>query len=433
MARSWIRRFAVLVASAAAGGWLWWFAPAQPGFREFDRAVFSGVVQACANPPLIVSGEGIYSDPWTLRTLTTVASKRPNTSSAPVVVAIGDDPEGVFQSSPPSPVDFAVILKNLGRLEAKRVALGTVMAWGESDPIARAALERQLGGFESAVTCTPLTRGATPEPMPGAFLRASLPVKQVKGETALLPVVNRLPVPGTILGEGNVIAGFSELESEPAKGLPLLARWGDRVVFAFPVMAALAERGGSVENMTVRLGESLQLGPGGPIVPIDSFGRLAVSPVKAAPAPTIAAESLIDATELPASPLIVLRDDRTAADAATKRFSAGLVSSLIAIDSEAGLSPKRKFDRMQWQGEAMFLTGIVLLQVMLAGGGSFRRHLTLLLLAGLVVATQYIGACWAHGWLPGVAALGSVVAGWLVSWPPREHLIEALPAVEPGE
>lgn len=433
MARSLIRRFAVLVASAAAGYSLWWLAPSQPWFREFDRAVFSGVVQACANPPLIVSGDGTYSSPWTLRTLTSIPAKRTNDSPASVVVAIGDDPEGVFQSSPPSPVDFAVMLKNLRRLGTKRVALGTVMAWGESDPIARSALERQLNEFEMAVTATPLTRGATPEPMPGAFLRASLPVKRIKGDTALLPVVNRLPVPGTILGEGDVIAGFSELESESENGLPLLARWGDRVVFAFPMMAALAERGVPVEGMTIRLGESLQLGPDGPIVPLDAFGRLAVSPSKSSPVSPIAAESLIDATELPASPLVVLRDDRGSADEATKRFSAALVPSLAAIDAEAGLSPKRPFTRMQWQGEAMFLAGIVLLQVMLAGGGSFRRHLTLLLLVGLVIATQYIGACWAHGWLPGVAALGSVLVGWLVSWPPRERPVEPSPAIEPSE
>ena len=433
MARSIIRRFAVLVASAAAGYALWWFAPSQPWFREFDRAVFSGVVQACVNPPLIVSGEGTYLSPWTLRTLSTVAAKRTNGSPAPTVVAIGDDPEGVFQSSPPSPVDFAVMLKNLRRLGAKRVALGTVMAWSESDPIARSALERQLSEFEVAVTATSLTRGTTPELMPGAFLRASLPIDRIKGETTLLPVVNRLPVPGTILGEGNVVAGFSELESETATGLPLLARWGDRVVFAFPLMAALAERGLPVEGMTIRLGESLQLGPEGPIVPIDSFGRLAVSLAKSSPVPVVAAESLIDATELPASPLVVLRDDRGTADAATKRFSAALAPALAAIDAEAGLSPKRTFARMQWQGEAMFLAGIVLLQVMLAGGGSFRRHLTLLLLVSLVVATQYLGACWAHGWLPGVAALGSVIAGWLVSWPPRERPLVPSPAEEPGE
>lgn len=433
MARSLIRRFAVLMASAATGYALWWFAPSQPWFREFDRAVFSGVVQACANPPLIVSGEGTYSSPWALRTLTTVAAKHTNDSRVPTVVAIGDDPEGVFQSSPPSPVDFAVMLKNLRRLGAKRVALGTVMAWSENDPIARSALERQLSEFEVAVTATSLTRGTTPELMPGAFLRASLPIDHIKGETALLPVVNRLPVPGTILGEGNVVAGFSELESETATGLPLLARWGDRVVFAFPLMTALSERGLTVEGMTIRLGESLQLGPDGPIVPIDSFGRLAVSLAKSSPVSPVAAESLIDATELPASLLVVLRDDRGMADAATKRFSAALVPSLAAIDAEAGLSPKRPFSRMHWQGEAMFLVGIVLLQVMLAGGGSFRRHLTLLLLASLVVATQYIGACWAHGWLPGVAALGSVIAGWLVSWPPRERPLEPSPASESGE
>ena len=32
-----------------------------------------------------------------------------------------------------------------------------------------------------------------------------------------------------------------------------------------------------------------------------------------------------------------------------------------------------------------------------------------------------------------VAALGSVLVGWLVSWPPRERPVEPSPAIEPGE
>jgi len=416
------RRILVLLASTGAGFSVWRLAPATPEFRLLDRAAFTAVAGASCNPPLFVSGEGTRGQPWTLRTVAANGAKSKRGPAAPAVVAIGDDPERVFQSSPLSQVDYAVILKNLQRLGVKRAALGVVMAWGESDPLARAALDRQMGGFESLVTATPLTRGATSEPVPGAFLRASLPLDRVRGNAALLPVVNRLPVPGTVLGDGRELAGFTELESEaPSGALPLLARWDDRVVLAFPLVALLADRGLSVDDLDVRLGHALQLGKDGPLVPLDAFGRFAAGAAKFPPAPSIAAESLIDASAMPAGAPVVVRDDRRVADASVKRFSAALVPALQSLAASTGVSAPRPFARLSELGESLFLSGIVWFQVLLAAGGPFRRHVSLLLCAGLLVAAQFAVAGLADVWLPGLAGLAAVLAGWLVSWPPRER------------
>jgi len=85
------------------------------------------------------------------------------------------------------------------------------------------------------------------------------------------------------------------------------------------------------------------------------------------------------------------------------------------------VSAPRPFARLSELGESLFLSGIVWFQVLLAAGGPFRRHVSLLLCAGLLVAAQFAVAGLADVWLPGLAGLAAVLAGWLVSWPPRER------------
>ena len=76
--------------------------------------------------------------------------------------------------------------------------------------------------------------------MPPSFRRCSLPVTRIHGDTSVLPVVNRLPIPGIILGGETTITGFSSLEAEtPSDFAPLIARWEDRVVFSFSLLTVL--------------------------------------------------------------------------------------------------------------------------------------------------------------------------------------------------
>lgn len=408
------RRFWVLLGAAATALACWWLIPGS----RLDRAAFASVARAFANPPLFIAGHGSPAAPWTLRTF--AAHNQTDPRQAPVVVSLGDDPEGFFQSSPPSPIDLAVILTNFQRLGAKRATTAAVLAWSAPDPMGLAALDKTIGRFDSLVMAAPLSRGAVPGPMPPAFRRASIAVAAVHGDPAALPVVNRIPLPGVILGGDNTLAGFQVLDSEPAsKFAPLLARWEDRVVLALPVLAVLQQRDLTVEGLEVRLGEYLKLGPDGPTVPIDRYGRLA-TPFKAlAPRARIPAEALIDggADLLPgtAPQPVVLRDDRSAAEPATRAFSKQLPAVIAAIASDTGLAPARAYPRLQTGLEFATLLALAYALAALCGLPAFSRRLAYLALATVCLIAQCLAAGSASIWLPGLPALAAIASAWLVA------------------
>ena len=417
----------MLVTAAAVGLAVWKIAPVFSGFAEFDRAVFEATIRSFANPPFFVSGNGSHEQPWTLRMLTASASG--NRRAAPSVISIGDDPDGVFQSSPPSAVDYAVILRNLKRLGVRRVAIPAVMAWDESDPIALTAVDTRLADFDSAVTAAPLTRGAVAEELPLPFLLASIPVSRVKGDVAALPQANRLALPGTFLGSGKTLAGFSILESEP--GPPaLLARWKDRIVFSFPVIAALAESGQAADQIEVRLGSYMKLGPAGPVVPIDSGGHLS-SPVVRFSAKVVQAKVVIDATELESYGTVLLRDDRTTADAETKRFSESIADAITSISSETGLTQAKAFPRLSDPEESAMILLLSLGLAALVPSSVFRLRLIFGLAAALVLIAQLSGLALFSLWLPLYPSLCAIAASYLVAWPKKAAAPAAEPAMEP--
>ncbi|MEI6818481.1 MAG: hypothetical protein WCL19_02655 [Verrucomicrobiota bacterium] len=407
------RRFWVLLFAAAAGTAVWKYTPTTDG----DRIAFTAVARSFFNPPLVISGTGTQASPWALRAFS--ADSKPDPAQSPTVVSLGDDSERVFQSSPPAPIDLAVILSNLQRLGVKKAATAAVLAWETPDAVGLTAVEKSMARFDSWVAASPLSRSAAPSSMPPSFRRASIPLAEVHGDSSALPAVNHVPIPGVILGGQSALAGFSVLESESAsRWYPLLARWEDRVVFAFPVMAVLEQLNLPVSGVEVRLGESLKLGPDGPMVAIDEFGRLAV-PLKPIPARLeIPAAELIDAKGdrfpgLPTRPLI-LRDDQSAADPATRRFSQNLAAYIAAIASESGLTPASPYPRLPLAWEIGLLAIGVALLTALAGASDFLRRLSALLLAAAVFAAQWIAFGLASRWFPGPPLLAAILAALVI-------------------
>lgn len=428
MAGPFQRRLWIALAASAVtfAGWT-----AIPG-TALDRAAFTTVCRAFTNPPYFVSGRGTREAPWNLRGFTTENEVDPE--KTPVVITLGDDPNNIFQSSPQSPLDLAVILSNLQRHGVKRPALAAVLAWDNPDVMSLATLEAKLGAFESITMAAPLARGAVPDSIPAAFRRASIPLDKVAGNTADLPVVNRLPVSGTILGGENCAAGFQCIDSEkPGEFPPLLARWDDRVLFAFPLVAAMRHLAVTPDQVEVTLGQWLKLGPNGPTLPIDRFGRLTTPLPHAEPRATLKAEDLIDAAPgiLPDSEhaLVVLRDDRSAADSATKLFSQDLTPVLSAITFDAGLGEPVSFHRPAVWREALILGFILLILSWISGRSRFQQTVGFLTVTGILLIAQWIGTGAANCWLPGIAALGGTLAAGLLS----RFLPEAAPPVHAPE
>jgi hypothetical protein len=386
-----------------------------------DGVIFRLVAGMVDGDTVWTGGEGSRENPWGLRVLRgqTVSPAE----SAPVLVWVGEDPEGIFQTSPPSPVDYAVMFSNMGRLGVRHAACAVVLAWDEPDMIGLMALERTLGGFESVVMAAPVSRGAVGQPLPQAFRRASLPLDVVEGDVKRLPLVNRVPVADVWLGGDKSLAGFSVVESEEDGGHPFVcARWDDRVVLSFALCAVAARLGVGVEAVEVRLGEYVRIGRNGPMVAIDERGRMRVGVPEMKGLVERPAEGLVDAKEgwLPEGRAdgVILADGRGFADAEVRRFSRYVAGEVAAVAGEAGVSEQRNYVRLPVMAEWL-LTGVVAMDLaVLLWLPVGKRWLGLAVIVGLGAVAQILVFLWGMKWLPGAGWLAAVcVAGGVLWWP----------------
>jgi hypothetical protein len=143
-----------------------------------------------------------------------------------------------------------------------------------------------------------------------------------------------LAVPNAELGGSRSLAGFSLLENEadPGDGARhLVARWNDRILFAFPLAVEITALGLDPAEVSIEAGKEIRLGKGGPVFPIDAFGR---SPAAAYPvAIDIPAMRLISEKDpVPAAGgVLVTRDVRSELAAAEKGWSDGLAGIVQAL------------------------------------------------------------------------------------------------------
>ncbi|MFZ9936087.1 MAG: hypothetical protein ACO3JG_03400 [Luteolibacter sp.] len=399
-----------LVLSGAVSLAAWWWLPGS----RVERAVLDGCIRGFANPPFFIQEK---NGGWAVRTVN--AQPRIAPGHLPLLVSLDDDPEGVFQTSPLSPIDLAVVFKNLRRLGAEQAASAAVLAWDAPDPIGLLALERTLGEFESVTMAAPLGRGAVAGTMPPAFRRASVGISAVRGDTTRLPRVNRMLLPDAVLGGDRAWAGFQFLENDiPPRKLPLLARWDDRVVFAFPLLCAIRQCGLALEDLDIRPGEFIRLGENGPVLPMDDRGCLAVPVSTGRGIEAVRAATLIDAPDNffagDEAPFPILRDDRGAAEPATREFSAAFPAVMALIAADAGLAASHEIRRAGATCDLLLLAlGSVLLSYSVRRSG-FAQSLVFIGLAGLFGIAQVAGVAMGH-WLPGLPAMAALMVAVAVT------------------
>ncbi len=410
-----LKRVIIFLLLALTAFFSWYFIPG----TSLDRAAFTLTSRSFATPPFLITGEGTHAQPLTLRTHTSSATHIPQ--KLPAVVSIGDDPEGFFQASPPSPVDFAIILSNLRRLGRDRIALATPLSWTEADAIALTALDQQLDGMASIITSSPLSRSPVPSPLPPAFRRASIPLTGVYGEISQLPIVNRVSIPDIVMGNRKSLAGFTILESEPTTARPhLLARWDDRIVLSFHLLAALSHFEVSPENIRIRLGEFVALSEQGPYIPIDSYGRLSVAAPPIPDAQAVPAPELLDApddffSKTTFSPVLI-RNDLSSADATTTAFSNSLVGTLVALTDPNFSSASRSFSRLPTAAELATLGALALLFGALVYHPLIKSKFGYLLIIGVILAIHFVLVPATGTWLPTLSALAVAVASMLITF-----------------
>jgi hypothetical protein len=392
---------------AAAALLTWAFLPG----TFLDRGLLQLTAHTFAKPPFFITGKGDHASPLILHTL----EKQVTLHTVPLPdIAITDDPDRVFQTSPPSPVDFAIILKNLRRLGRDSVAIGMPMAWSEPDVISLMALDQQLDALPSLVTSAPLSRGPLSSPLPPAFRRASIDISKIHGNARDLPLVNRVSIPDVLLGNSSSLAGFTILESEPDDGHPhLLARWDDRVILSFSLLAALADHKVSPSEIEIHLGKHISLGTKGSYIPIDEFGRLTIKPPSSGGSATIPAETLIDAPDNLLSDrrkgTVLIRNGMLAADEASLNFSQTLVPTVSLLAASSATSTSRAFHRIPWLEELLLIASVISL---LHGLGYYEKTnapRALVILAGFFVILHFVIVPRTGAWFPTLPALAAIV------------------------
>lgn len=374
-----------------------------PPLRALERWMVKGLAFTVDPVETILDGNGSPKSPWTRR-----KSVPPPVQTPPRLLNIDDDPEGYFSTSPLAPIDHSVIFAGLHEAGHKVLGVGHLMAWDEPEPLAMDALRKQLDRFDAAVLALPLARGAAPEPVAAPFLRWSVMESDAEGKVSALPQVNRIAVPNAEQGGTKSLAGFSLLENESDPGAdkqPLLAQWGDRIVFAFPLAVEIAAEGLTPADVAIHVGKEIRLGPGGPVIAIDEFGRGTVAPgVEAIETP--AKRMISEGAEPPKSKPLLTRDTKSNLSPADKAWSDQLPGRIQALRAAPRYQPAAILPRPDALLE-LFLVSL------LAFAGTAAtclkslhwRIVAALMIAGLGMECLYLFAARQNAWLPPLAML----------------------------
>lgn len=413
-----------------------------PPLRSLERQMVKTLAFAVEPVETILDGSGSAKKPWTRRKATPAISAPP-----PRLLNIDDDPEGYFSASPLAPVDHAVIFASLHEAGHRVIGVGHLMAWEDSEPLAMDALRKQLDRFDAAVLALPLARGAVPEPVAAPFLRWSILESDALGNVSALPQVNRIAVPNAEQGGSKSVAGFSLLENESDPGdavQPLLARWGDRIVFSFPLAVEIAAEGLTPADVIVHVGKEIRIGKAGPVIPIDGFGHGEVAPgVEAIEAP--AKRIVSEGPEPPKSKPLLTRDTRDDLSAADKAWSDRLAGRVQALRTATRYEPTVPLPRPDALLELLLVSLLALAGTAAAGLRSLPwRIVASVMVAGLGIEFLYLFAARQNAWLPPLAMLCPGLIGLGLSFwksgatpasaPLRESTaIPGLAAIPPAE
>jgi hypothetical protein len=156
------------------------------------------------------------------------------------------------------------------------------------------------------------------------------------------------------------------------------------------------------------------------MVALDRYGRLAVPHTPLSSNAQISAASLIDGGEelFPKHGLqsVILRDDRSTADPATRSFSNQLSACIAALTTDTGFTAAIAYHRLPAHVEWLVLLLLALGLTALTRLPAFPRTIGLLTMASGFLFAQCVAAITAALWLPGLLAIVTIASAFVISF-----------------
>lgn len=393
-----------------------------PWIPQFDTAC----VKASSNSPNLIFDEDAESNTISARAL----SVQEERSRDFQIIQITDDPDHIFEHTPPSPLDYAVLMESLRNRGFNRVILATRMTWDDEPGLEAEGLSGRLALFQSSVIAIPVTRGATAQPLPDALQRALIPFSKITGNYKLIPIVNQVSLSAHAGGGTQTLAGFDKIESSPASegGIPLLAHWeGQGLIPSLELLSVMMAHDVSPSDLIVHSGKYIRLGKDGPVLLLDAYGQTP-RPSSAAPWMTevsLKAETLI--TQKSETPVT----DRTQAclihavgekTISTSLLSATRMNDLLALAKTSPVPGAAKaYRRLPRWAEIVIIIDIVLAACWFAGFTRWNRHLAFALTAAFFLPLLLAMMDITQHWFGLSAPLATLITAWLIPVSQRKH------------
>ena len=196
------------------------------------------------------------------------------------LLRISNSENSIFQEWPPSPIDYAIILKNLKEYGAKLVAIEPIMAWNNADEglletLRTASLKYNKGELLMGSVFQMDQSVSTSN---NQFINLLDPISNITGDIKGVPGFTIIdPLPDRRLTSIGIPFGFTSIDmteqdktSHPLK-VPLLGRIKELVVPSFTLKAIMMEQGIGSNEVTIDLGDKIVFASG-TTIPIDTQG-----------------------------------------------------------------------------------------------------------------------------------------------------------------
>ncbi len=355
-------------------------------------------------------------------------------------VIVTDDPEKIFESSPPSALDYAVLLESLHNHGYRHVTVTTRLNWNDDPGLLADGLDLRLALFDSAVIPLAVTRGPSTGSLPKMLERTIIPDTQIHGDARLVPLVNRLTLPSHMTGDAaHVFAGFHHIESNPpaAGRIAMLARWDDKgMIPSLELLMIMQAHAVLPSQVTIHCGKYIRLGKNGPIIAIDSYGQTTTPGLTEnnTPSPPLQADKLItqkkSKTALKPIAIIHAQGERTGP---TNAFDANRLNQAIALTRAYPVpGDGSSHQRLPLWGKLVILFDVAVIVFLLRTMTRGNQHLGFALTAALTLPMLYAMMSLTQHWMAISAPLAALLIGWIIPFSNRRST-SVMPEYNPSD